>query len=439
MPEWGREKSACVAYGLGCPRARVDTARLYEYLRINGWHMCDSIRDAALVVVTACGFCGRFEEMSLEFIHAADSSRRADSTLVITGCLAGISQERLASMFNAELILAREAARFDDLIGASVPLRDVADPLDIEPYIDRASACFTERERAYRAHETSLRSALQQVASACGLSPGPSDAGRGDGSAEAGSMCTIRVAHGCASECSYCAIRFAEGELRSKPLDRVLAEFDAGLGQGFTEFRLVATDLGGYGQDIGTDVVNLLEGMMARTGDFHLTLQDFNLRWFVRYRDRLIGLLAENSPRIRSLLLPLQSGSERILSLMRRGHTAKDARSALLALRAACPQMELTTHVLIGFPTETARDFQDTLDLLRAVHFDTVMGYAYEDRPKTDASRMSPKVPWTTIKARDFRLVRETEGVRSALRNSVNEWGVRFDRAARSAGPGTAT
>lgn len=165
---------------------------------------------------------------------------------------------------------------------------------------------------------------------------------------------------------------------------------------------------------------------MARPAEFHLALQDFDLRWLVKYQNPLVDLLARNSSRIRSVLLPVQSGSERMLALMRRGHSAHEALDALIALRAACPDMVLDTHVLIGFPGETEEDFEDTLRFFRACRFDHVMCFNYEDCPKTAASSMQPKVPWRVIKRRGFRLERETEGLRRALEYYVTDWGLRF-------------
>jgi tRNA A37 methylthiotransferase MiaB len=420
-------RKACIAYGLGCPRVQVDTAQLFEFFRVNGWEICDSIEEADLVVVMSCGFCGQDENWSFELLEAAERRRRPGSRLVIGGCLAGINEQRLRQAFDADLVAPRDAAQLEDIIGATVRLDEVDDPILIEPYIDRASRCFSKKERW--AHETPVRAAFHRLAEASGVVAAPDETGRDkSGVTEtAAAICSIRVAKGCMGDCSYCAIRFAAGPLQSKPLAKVLEEFDLGLREGYTQFRVVAGDLGCYGQDLGTSVVELLEGLMRGPAEFHLTLQDFNLKWFVMYQTPLVDLLLRNSSRIRSVLLPVQSGSERMLARMRRGHTANEALAALGALRAACPDMVLDTHVLIGFPGETDEDFEDTLELLRACRFDHVTVFNYEDRPKTDASRMEPKVPWQVIKARGFRLTRETEGLLRALQYYVTDWGVRFE------------
>jgi tRNA A37 methylthiotransferase MiaB len=419
-------KRVCVAFGLGCPRAQVDTARLFKYFEANGWSVTDSIEDSDLVLVTSCGFSRQFEDSSVQLIEAAERRRRPDSELVVVGCLAGINADRLQRTFQAALLPPMGDSGLDAVIGATIALSDVDDPIVIEPYIDRASRCFTEEERRGREHVA--RAVVRRLFRASGMKRVLGGGSPDDGSVSGGrtgTVCSLRVAQGCLGECSYCAIRFATGTLHSKSLQKVMAEFDEGLALGYAEFRLIAGDLGCYGQDIGSSIVELLGALMQRPQDFRLTLQDLDLKWFIRYKGELTELLTQNRARIRAVLLPLQSGSERILSLMRRGHTAQDAREALCALRAANPDMVLDTHVLIGFPGESDDDFEDTLRFVKAVRFSHVTGYDYEDRPGTDASRMTPKVPRRVIRARGFRLRREIAGPWDAMRYYVQEWGLR--------------
>ena len=429
-------KKVCITYGIGCcPRIGVDTAQLFEFFRLNGWEISDSIEEADLVIMIGCGYCGRCENRNFELLETAARRLRPGARLVIGGCLAGINETRLQQAFDADLVPPKDAAQLEDIIGATIRLSEVDDPLSIEPYIERASRCFSAKER--RSDETILRAACRRLAEASGILAAPSRNGYGDAELAAG-ICSLRVARGCLGNCSYCAIRFAAGPLQSKPLAKVLAEFDRGLQQGYTVFKVIAGDLGCYGQDIGTSVVELLEGLMERPGEFRLTLSDFDLKWLVKYQTPLVDLLARNTSHIRSVILPLQSGSEHMLALMRRGHTAEQALVALTALRAACPDMVLDTHVLIGFPGETDEDFEDTRRFLRACRFDHVMCYNYEDRPNTDASAMQPKVPWQVIKRRGFVLKRETEGPLKALEYYVTDLGLRF-RAQGSAKAGTPT
>lgn len=417
--------TVCIAFGLGCPRAQVDTARLFDYFRANGWTVSDSIEQADLVAVTSCGFCKASEDQSMQLLESTDRRRKQGSRLLIVGCLAGINEELLRETFDADVVAPKDASDLDALIDATVLFDDVDDPNHIEPCLDRASHCFSDEER--RGREVSVRSGLRRAISACGMGAWVArTAGTHQATdAKPAGVFSLRVAHGCMGECTYCAIKFACGPLKSKPLDRVLAELDTGLRAGFTEFTLIAQDLGAYGQDLGIAIVDLLEGILRRPDDFGLTLLDFDARWLVAYQSSLIPLLADNQSRIRFILVPLQSGSERILESMRRGHTAHAAKEALLAVRAACPDSALETHVLIGFPGESKQDFEDTRALLRAIRFDRVTAYKYEDRPGTEASRMPAKVPRRVIDLRDLQLRRETDGLVAGLIHHAKDWGLR--------------
>lgn len=412
-------RKACVALGYGCcPRVEVDTAKLFGFFEANGWQVTDAIEEADLVVVMTCGFCEMWENRNLRLLEVAESRRRPGSRLVVAGCLAGIDEPRLRETCHGDLVPPKDASRLNDIIGASIRLDEIGDPILIESLIERARGCFSQQER--RSDETRSRAVCHRLAELIGVAQGPKE---GQASSEA--VCTIRVAWGCLGECSYCAIRFAAGPLRSKPLAKVLDQFDQGLRLGCKDFEVVAGDLGSYGQDLGSNIVDLLAGLMERSPAFRLHLQDFDPKWLVRYHEPLVSLLAENASRVASIIIPVQSGSDRVLARMRRGHTAAEAQAAVAAVRAACPTAALETHVLIGFPGETDVDFQDTLKLLQACRFDNVTCYNYEDRPNTEASEMRPKVPRRTMKARGFRLKREIEGLRSAVRYFANDMGLR--------------
>lgn len=400
----------CIAFGNGCPRAMVDTALLFEYFRANGWEIADSIEAADLVVVTSCGFVASVEESSLRMLRIAEGRSGAGSRMVVVGCLAGIDEGKLRSEFNAEIVPPREMDRLDEIIGASVGIADVPDPSEVEPYIERASAHFDSAARRGRVRGLLLDAGVRDALVRLGIKE---DEGWGKPSGDA---CTLRVAKGCPGQCTYCVIRRACGPLRSKPLAAILAEFDARLEDGHREFRLVAQDLGAYGQDFGSDIVELLCGLFARPGDFQLTLIDLNVRWVVAYADELVPVLADNASRVRDVRMPLQSGSDRILDLMKRGHSAVAAERALRLLRAALPEATLSTHILVGFPGETEEDFSETLGLLQAVQFDHVDIFLYCDRDGSEASLMPGKVNARVIASRVRSLRRQERVSRHARR-----------------------
>jgi len=398
--------SVCIAFANGCPRSRMETAKLFSYFEQNGWEIKEQIEEADLVLVSTCGVNETSEKKSVSLISVADKKRKKDSQLVILGCLAGINEEQLKEQFQATLIPPAKIDNIDSAIGAAIKLKQIKEPNLIGDNFLKAQRCFgmfarlcaefrSPREFFYRLTSVALPHKSRQIIQ----EPYQHD------------VFGIRVAKGCNQECSYCAVRLAEGPLYSKPLAEVMAEFKAGVRDGFRIFTLVAGDLGAYGQDIGTDIVELLSSMFQYKENFKLHLKDFSPRWLVCYSARLTALLSQNSSRVGNFMLPIQSGSENILRSMNRGYTAADAKTCLCELRNACSGIILSTHVIVGFPGETDHDFRDTIDLLNAVRFDRIDIYKYSDRPHTESSAMPDKVAEKVKRKRVRRLRREFRGV----------------------------
>jgi tRNA A37 methylthiotransferase MiaB len=174
----------------------------------------------------------------------------------------------------------------------------------------------------------------------------------------------------------------------------------------------VADDVGAYGQDSGSDFVELLRRLVSRDAEFLLELSDVNPRWIVQYSEQLAALLAQTrQPRIGRMLVPLQSGSEKVLRLMRRPYTAAEARTYLLRLQAAAPSVRLATHVIVGFPGETAEDFEDTLRTLESLPLREIGVFQYSDRPGTEALQLPGRVPEAAIHERIRRLTAAFPGI----------------------------
>jgi tRNA A37 methylthiotransferase MiaB len=399
-------RSVCIAFANGCPRSRMETAKLFPYFEQNGWQINEHIEEADLVLVATCGVSECSEQKSLSLLSVADKKRKTDSKLIIIGCLAGIKEQQLNEQFHATIIPPVKINDIDLAINAKIKLKEVKEPNHIGSTFLKAQRCFGLLARFHAEFRPSWEF-FYRIASVVM----PSKSRQLIQEPYQHDVFGIRAAKGCNQECSYCAIRFAEGPLVSKPLEKVIVEFEDGLRQGFKIFTLVAGDLGGYGQDIGTNIVELLTAILEHKADFKLHLKDFSPRWLVRYAPQLTTLFSQNTNRIGNIMLPIQSGSETILNAMKRGYSAAEARAALCGLRDTCDGILISTHVIIGFPGETDQDVQDTLDLLNAVRFDRIDIYKYSDRPQTEASAMPNKISEKLQRKRVRRLRSEFSGI----------------------------
>lgn len=393
----GRTGTVCIAYANGCPRSRMSTARLFPYFEANGWNVRQNLRQADLVVVSTCGVNQRAEKKSIRLLSIANKKRKNDSQFVVLGCLPGINEETILEKFNAIAISPTASANLDQVINAKVKLAKVKELNLIEPVIEKSQKCFGLFDRLISEFEPS-RVFVHRVFDC--LKPKTS------GRIKEGAF-SIRISTGCLGKCAYCAIKFAEGPLVSKPMEAILAEFDAGLQSKCVNIFLIGTDLGAYGQDIDANIAELLRSLLTREGAYVLHLPEFHPRWFVQYQKDLIDMFAAAEDKIGSIILPIQSGSEKILKSMRRENTAAEAKECVLSLRKALPNTRIFTHVLVGFPGESEKDFDDTIRFLREVHFDEIAVYKYESRPKIESEQKPDKVPAAVKHRRVCRLLRE--------------------------------
>ena len=182
----------------------------------------------------------------------------------------------------------------------------------------------------------------------------------------------IKVSTGCPNACSYCAVKISRGELRSKPIDRIVEEFEEGLARGYKEFALLGTDVGAYGRDQGATLVDLLRELVKSKGDYEIRVRNIQPRFLMEMMPELREIL--RSGKISYLSSAAQSGNNRILGLMRRGYRIEDYKEAILTLRREFPRLKIRTQIMVGFPGETEEEFQDTLRLLDEVSFDILEG-----------------------------------------------------------------
>jgi tRNA A37 methylthiotransferase MiaB len=195
-------------------------------------------------------------------------------------------------------------------------------------------------------------------------------------------MFVINVGSGCLSNCSYCSHRISRGKLSSKPPQVVWEEFERGFAEGFTKFAFIGTDLGCYGQDIQTNLAQLLTPIVEHKGDFTLHLRNINPRFLLPMLDDFIEVL--HSGRIQYLESAVQSGSDHVLTLMKRGYSIDAYRKALYRIREEVPHIDLRTQFIVNYPGETFEDFEASLNLMDEMFFDFIEVYNF--RPETGSA-----------------------------------------------------
>ena len=210
----------------------------------------------------------------------------------------------------------------------------------------------------------------------------------------------IPIIQGCDNFCAYCIVPFRRGREKSRPLAEIVCEAQEVVRRGAKEVTLLGQNVDSYGHDLTDkpDLAGLLEELNAVDG---LARIRFLTNHPKDMSDRLTDAIARLDKVCEHLNLPVQSGSNEILKAMRRGYTVEQYRALVARIREKVPEIALSTDVIVGFPSETNEQFQETANFLAEVRFDTVHVAAYSPRPGTIAAReLEDNVPPKEKKSR---------------------------------------
>jgi tRNA-2-methylthio-N6-dimethylallyladenosine synthase len=216
----------------------------------------------------------------------------------------------------------------------------------------------------------------------------------------------VSIMEGCSKYCTFCVVPYTRGEEVSRPFDDVLTEVADLADQGVKEITLLGQNVNAYRGTMGqgaekADLATLLEYLSEIDGLERIRYMTSHPR---EMSSRLIECYAALPKLVSQLHLPVQSGSDRILAAMKRGYTALEYKSTVRRLRAARPELSLSSDFIIGFPGETEADFEQTMKLIEDVGFDGSYSFVYSPRPGTPAADFADHVPAAVAQARLARL-----------------------------------
>ncbi len=203
----------------------------------------------------------------------------------------------------------------------------------------------------------------------------------------------VTVMEGCNNFCAYCVVPYARGREKYRPLSSVLGEVTDLARRGYREVQLLGQNVNSYRDpETGTDFAGLLR---AVTGVAGIPWVRFLTSHPKDFPDEIGEVMGERRSLCRQLHLPLQSGSGAVLKRMKRGYTRERYLDIVGGLRRLMPEICLSTDIIVGFPGETDKDFEGTLDLLKTVRFASIFSFRYSPRPLTKAAGLSDDVPQT--------------------------------------------
>lgn len=220
----------------------------------------------------------------------------------------------------------------------------------------------------------------------------------------------VNIMFGCNNFCSYCIVPYVRGRERSRDPEAIIREIKRLVADGVVEVMLLGQNVNSYGKTLAQPVsfAQLLKEIEKIEGLERIRFMTSHPK---DLSDELIQTMAESKKICRHLHLPVQSGSTRILDKMNRRYTKEGYLDLVKRIKKAIPDISLTTDIIVGFPGETEDDFQETLDVVRKVRYDSAFTFIYSKRTGTPAAVMGDQVPEDVVKDRFNRLLKEVQDI----------------------------
>lgn len=351
----------------GCQMNEYDSARIRDLLGVShGLETTENPDEADVLLLNTCSIREKAQEKVFHQLGRWKQLKEKNPDLIIGvgGCVA--SQEGSAIS---------DRAPFVDMVFGPQTLHRVPDMMEQKkpdgPVI--VDVTFPEIEKFDRLPEPSVK--------------GPS--------------AFVSIMEGCSKYCTFCVVPYTRGEEVSRPFDDVIVEIAGLVEKGVKEVNLLGQNVNAYrGQNHEGDIVDFAELITFVATIPGIERIRYTTSHPVEFSDALIQAYAEVPQLVDHLHLPVQSGSDRILAAMKRGHVIAEYRDKIAKLRAIRPNISLSSDFIIGFPGETDEDFEDTMNLIADIGFDHSFSFIYSARPGTPAAELADETPEAVKKQR---------------------------------------
>ena len=365
-------------YTLGCKVNQYESEAIAERLCERGFAVLPPTEVCDAYIINTCTVTGESDRKAGQFIRRA-IHQNPDAYVLVTGCFSQTQPDRLATIRGVDFICGNankqavvdaleELVRKGTKNDSPTVIREAPDAHGFE----EMKITRFDRTRAY-----------------------------------------VKIEDGCESRCTYCIIPTARGSIRSKKPCDVLEEVRTLTAGGCREIVLTGIETASYGKDLGNyGLADLLEEIDRIEGIGRVRLGSLDPSLIKEDFVRRISRLSSLAPHFH---LSMQSGSDRILALMKRKYNTRMALEGIARLRAAIPDVTLTTDMIVGFPQETEEDFENTLAFARKAEFLMIHVFPYSRRTGTVAAAMAGQLPTTVKKERVARLSAEADAIRQHL------------------------
>ena len=371
----------------GCQMNEYDSDRMADLL--NASHeltVTNKPDDAEVILINTCSIREKAQEKVFSELGRYKIFKEINPNLIVGvgGCVASQEGEAI-----------RQRAPFVDLVFGPQTLHRLPEMLEARRKSGKAQVdiSFPEVEKFDRLPEPRLE--------------GPS--------------AFISIMEGCSKYCTFCVVPYTRGEEVSRPLESILQEVLANVDQGAREIHFLGQNVNAYRVDTDDGETVDLSDLIRITAEVpEIERIRFTTSHPIEFSDALIECFKDVPKLVSHLHLPVQSGSDRILAAMKRGHTALEYKAKIRKIKEARPGISLSSDFIVGFPGETITDFEKTMELIESVGFDVSFSFIYSARPGTPASDLDDQTDQGTKKSRLAALqARISQNAQKISRNMV--------------------
>ena len=361
----------------GCQQNEADSEALRGYIELMGFGFTEDENEAELIVVNTCAVRGHAEMRVLGNVGALVHAKARNPRLIVAVCGCMVQQPHMAEKI-------KKSFRVVDL-------------------------CFGPHE-LWRFPELYER-ALRRRGRVFETSPCEGVVAEGLPVHRQGSVkAWLSIMYGCNNFCTYCIVPYVRGRERSRQPEDVVAEARRLVAAGYKDITLLGQNVNSYGKDLGSDVdfADIIREINDIPGDFLIRFMTSHPR---DATEKLFRTMAECEKCAKHIHLPVQSGSSRVLKAMNRHYDREKYLSLVDMARSYMPELVLTTDIIVGFPGETAEDFEETMSLVERVRYDAMFTFIFSPREGTPAAAMPDPVSREEKQAWFDRLVETANAI----------------------------
>lgn len=343
-----------------CTRVKLYGMDVINLFKINGWEIVKEKEEADYIAINTCSFLNSKAAFFLNKVRCLYNEKTKKQKIMIIGCLGGTNKSDIDEMaediiiFKRDITEIKEYFKFKKL--PDTKSTSVEDKLPLKKQL-----LYLFNKYILKSKHIEYRLKRNKV-------------------------CYLQISSGCQGKCSYCSEKFIT-KLKSRSVEEIIDAINDGIKRGYKLFGLNSDDASAYGKDLNTNLENLLKEIVKIKEDINFSIPEFNPQGLT---DNVVELLKDK--KFLYITCPIQSGSNKTLKNMKRPYNIEFALKQLRKVKENNKNLMINTHVIVGFPGETEKDFQETIKVLETGLFDRVKVFMYNERPNTEALKINPKV-----------------------------------------------